>query len=1222
MGCKQKKQNNNQGGVHLTERTCSPYNPIIKQIVDDCLGLPIYPVTSVDAVIDENGDTLRKLLQDLLDQIKEGSFNTQQLQQMIEEALGRLSDIYASKEALNDLKALLWAISSIMSKSDNPTESDLYITGTSIPKIVDAVRRLQDIVCALTGTCEGQSGEDIPSIIDLKELLDILQDILVAIANFDTTYTVVDGNDLGLETKDNNARIKIIQEILDIKSLIGDGDEEGTPPDGGSLVQKIQWLIDNVKQLLTESKTHAHLDPKVLEQMPEEVEQGQSENARDLYKTLRAAELPPTTVIIARNAGDIEINNNYPLYVGNISPVSAGNLLDFYPFGHTNSNEGYPLFYKAQNGQYVAVETSNGTQLRAGNGQFTGDDIIFEVKSILSVEAVPEFDTTPKYEQENLFRNNNYRLSNFYVKVGNSYYAIGDVQKINEVKISGLNEIISTLQSSQQSQPAFQMPIPYSNNISKGWLILFDTDLNPALYPCIKGKTYVDATTGNLYVYESNNMHQVANSKFVGNGITVTKTFDFDNPSAEKKMLRDPYTEYMFSLDPQTLLLKSNDEFVNFEIQGTELPTTTLAKYNVKCDLEYDENQTSGALYYLDSQTIEVIPKTTYINANSNPYEQSPIYDFDDFGVAPGFFAYFGKAFISNMINSLTASKQQAEAEGDNDQVRELEARIQDLREKLANASPIPKPRSLIIWPNDSDAEHGVEITGSYTQAFVLSQMLDFDEDGCFTPDDVYILSGLSGSTAEPKEINTGVMLKRYRDDSQVTIDSSPEVIGRIFEVIGANEEKSLYYFNEQGDFRPLHPEYSLTLSNIGGYVELRRDQEIISKIDILQAQQENVTNSVPTNVESNESARTKLLIAHTQNQEINLGDDADPFFLGSPLYSSLDLENENYYDNKLNVKVGTQFYIGTSPNPSAIDLANTPYPLRNLFIQDTLNEVEKIKSDILIPLYLALEENPELTSAEIEDIIDDCLTYNPEYTQFKMHSNYVNLNGEAAIKNCYLYTIKKTVIFSIGEIDHTQDYAEQLTSTVIIDVVDKVTVKPKLIYYFPKYDLKLSFNIENYNGLFYYEPAILFTGSRQDITSKNINLDGSILTANLYPNYLETIESAENTIALNVQRIVNIPGYKQIPIKGMIKFLAETSGSMSLLMNALYYPMTTNNSSHTVPGSSQIGGSQVVPVNVSVEQIRPDVEAIENLSHSSSEILEYTIFNGYINLKHKVNIE
>jgi hypothetical protein len=60
-----KKTKPEESGVHLTERTCSPYNPIIKQLVDDCLGLPIYLITSIDAVINEDGKTLRELLEEL-----------------------------------------------------------------------------------------------------------------------------------------------------------------------------------------------------------------------------------------------------------------------------------------------------------------------------------------------------------------------------------------------------------------------------------------------------------------------------------------------------------------------------------------------------------------------------------------------------------------------------------------------------------------------------------------------------------------------------------------------------------------------------------------------------------------------------------------------------------------------------------------------------------------------------------------------------------------------------------------------------------------------------------------------------------------------------------------------------------------------------------------------------------------------------------------------------
>jgi len=53
-------------------------------MVDDCLGLPIYPVSSIDAVIDEDGNTLRKLLEDLLDKINSGSTDLAELIEQIQ----------------------------------------------------------------------------------------------------------------------------------------------------------------------------------------------------------------------------------------------------------------------------------------------------------------------------------------------------------------------------------------------------------------------------------------------------------------------------------------------------------------------------------------------------------------------------------------------------------------------------------------------------------------------------------------------------------------------------------------------------------------------------------------------------------------------------------------------------------------------------------------------------------------------------------------------------------------------------------------------------------------------------------------------------------------------------------------------------------------------------------------------------------------------------------
>jgi len=44
-------------------------------MVDDCLGLPIYPVASVDSVIDEEGKTLRQLLAELQIEAQDGKIS-------------------------------------------------------------------------------------------------------------------------------------------------------------------------------------------------------------------------------------------------------------------------------------------------------------------------------------------------------------------------------------------------------------------------------------------------------------------------------------------------------------------------------------------------------------------------------------------------------------------------------------------------------------------------------------------------------------------------------------------------------------------------------------------------------------------------------------------------------------------------------------------------------------------------------------------------------------------------------------------------------------------------------------------------------------------------------------------------------------------------------------------------------------------------------------------
>jgi len=46
-------------------------------MVDDCLGMPIYLVSSIDAIIDEEGRTLRQLLEDIQTGASNGTIDLQ-----------------------------------------------------------------------------------------------------------------------------------------------------------------------------------------------------------------------------------------------------------------------------------------------------------------------------------------------------------------------------------------------------------------------------------------------------------------------------------------------------------------------------------------------------------------------------------------------------------------------------------------------------------------------------------------------------------------------------------------------------------------------------------------------------------------------------------------------------------------------------------------------------------------------------------------------------------------------------------------------------------------------------------------------------------------------------------------------------------------------------------------------------------------------------------------
>ena len=282
MACGQKKQNTNEGGVHLTERTCSPYNPIIKQIVDDCLGLPIYPVTSIDAVIDEDGNTLRKLLEDLLDQIKTGGSITEQIEHILQ-IIEDLDETYVTKTELTQKLELLYKISS-MNRTNVDGVQNYDTTETTKPYIVKII---EDIQSNLAGIMSGGDGITLQS---LQEQITALNTLLIAVANYDTSLHT----DAGLTHSQNNTipQIEIIYRIQDlitrlgaVERAIGTGSSIDTRLeeieralagllDGASTVLgitdaldgRVDILEDKVEDLEADSATHAHLDDVLLGQ--------------------------------------------------------------------------------------------------------------------------------------------------------------------------------------------------------------------------------------------------------------------------------------------------------------------------------------------------------------------------------------------------------------------------------------------------------------------------------------------------------------------------------------------------------------------------------------------------------------------------------------------------------------------------------------------------------------------------------------------------------------------------------------------------------------------------------------------------------------------------------------------------------------------------------------------------------------------------------------------
>lgn len=493
MACGQKKQNTNEGGVHLTERTCSPYNPIIKQIVDDCLGLPIYPVTSIDAVIDEDGNTLRKLLEDLLDQIHTGGSITEQIEHILQ-TIEDLDETYVTKTELTQKLELLYKISS-MNRTNVDGVQNYDTTETTKPYIVKII---EDIQSDLAGIISGGDGITLQS---LQEQITALNNLLIAVANYDTGRHTDDG----LTHSQNNTipQIEIIYRIQDlitrlgaVERAIGTGSSIDTRLeeieralagllDGASTVLgitdaldgRVDTLEDKVEDLEVASATHAHLDDVLLGQRVAKLEADEYPVTSAIFMGTREA--------FIEFANKLEDNNIRRIFV-------------YYPY---HSLIGIPTTEIEQQFDYN------------NNGLLDVGDVDILVRHIRDGNVITDSHKNPNVD-------------------GDDEISIGDVNAL-------VDKIFDSIDSAEKSPGTWSKCIfevvkpqnnnfssPESNSVYEGELATLLPGYTIIKHPLIEGKLYVDSYSLKTFVYKEKTAYGVMSAVsgldlLPGNGIII-----------------------------------------------------------------------------------------------------------------------------------------------------------------------------------------------------------------------------------------------------------------------------------------------------------------------------------------------------------------------------------------------------------------------------------------------------------------------------------------------------------------------------------------------------------------------------------------------------------------------------------------------------------------------------------------------------------------------------
>lgn len=1010
MACGQKKQNNNEGGVHLTERTCSPYNPIIKQIVDDCLGLPIYPVSSIDAVIDEDGKTLRQLLEDLLIQIKEGDLD---FNQYIEEIQSKLEDLdvkFASRQELETLKTLVWAISSMA--NDNP-EQNLYTDG--VPTIVNVINKLRNDFEDFKSDNSKYDG--------LKSLVQDLKDLLLAVANFNTDPFTADG----VEHYNGNDQIKIIKEILDIKTELGliEGSSDGTPPEGGTISQKINWLIEQVLNIIDQIGTFAHLDQSLLEQNVKKL-------SADEYPVTSAYFIDSIDYTLGDLTSDLREKTRMFIY------FPRNTVIGIYP-------EQSDLLYDYNKNEILDL----------------GDVIILN-HVILSGDTVPpegkSFDVTGD-KQINIVDVNELIKKILYPEQG------VETIKIQAQWSKYIYEVIK-----DNNSPIYTVAQQYNGTINElfpGYKVI--------AHPLIDGKVYVNLAKNLAYRYEEHNNY----GQMIKVSADTTELEESINSLANEAITQAASSDFFQPLTiieskgPQRLLL-GYDNIICAYSNGQKDSQEQYVD-------EQGNNFREGQLFMVDqTYNIVALPSAdeSIVGKTYNELEYS-IAD------VTSLIDYLLKSPVSMHVHDTTSDEEIINSIVQYIKDKKTEAQNQETINTCNDILTSIYNRPLFSSTNSNsnnvyyiDSSTSKVVSRSETSLYYLKQaknkQYDVDQTNSVTISQVTSLIDklLTGKTTVT--VNRNVSLDpmlfvqnqnvqiRILSVDQESLDDNESVFkeaqGKIFVVV-REFDATRYIFDGQGTFKPLLPEYALGYDKGTNSINLYKDSVLESQAKL---------SGVPFTSNNNTS------INGNNYPIVNLGEESTPFLFG--LKGNTD--TTCFQDASGDILVGTKF-ICKGESQGNLDGPDSYIVKGSKLISDCVTIDSNTGEEIQTTSFSAteLDESYSLGSSllnkkfndKVADIRDAIINLNIEnikdpnaldlvndtLSSFNTTSVYYCMDYRYDIqgKLCNIYKVKESY-----EVSPMQNLLEDGDVTLTLEILDKIPVQEGLIYYFPKFGLSLRF--------------------------------------------------------------------------------------------------------------------------------------------------------------------